>query len=118
MLLNDKSREDKEMRKSFLMLLLVVVAGSGVTVPGLVHALPENCYPTGNGPIVSCFHGSKEVTVYMAFTYVKDGKYYSWNQQMETFCFSNEYGKQRCMQIADVKALRCGENEKKQVFCE
>jgi hypothetical protein len=87
-----------------------------LTITAVPLANAQNCYSTGQGPIMSCFEGNRKVTVRKAFKH-KDGQSYAWDHKLNSYCYRNEYGNPHCMQIGQVTALQCSE-DKGQIFCE
>jgi len=75
------------------------------------------CYSTGQGPVMSCFEGNREVEVMKPFRH-KNGNYYSWDHKGSSYCYKNAYGNQRCMQDWEARSLQCSEGEGRQLVCE
>ena len=106
------------MHKSFLMVLLAAFGWGAATVPGVAHAVPDNCYSIG-GPVFECHHGNKVVRMYMNFKMWENGKYdiYTWDRSVETFVTNNEEGKRRYLNIETVMSLNCGEDKSGWTIC-
>lgn len=75
------------------------------------------CSSTGNGPEMLCLDGTKQVKVMKPFR-LKNGPYYSFDQDEGGYCYQNEYGLKRCMQNWETKSLRCTEAEGGQLRCD
>lgn len=97
-----------------LLIFFAVVIIGVISTPAHVQ---DRCYSSGNGPIMSCFEGSREVIVRKPFQH-KDGNYYSYNKKEKSYCFRNAYGNYRCLENWKVKMLNCNEGSNGKVYCE
>ncbi|MBI4206409.1 MAG: hypothetical protein HY527_15415 [Betaproteobacteria bacterium] len=96
--------------------LIVAVLCAAVIAPASAQVKPS-CYDTGNGPIQTCIDTGVQVRTSRPFTY-RDGQRYSWDHQLRTYCYRNEYGNPHCIQATLIKHLRCTEQNPGQLVCE
>jgi hypothetical protein len=80
--------------------LLVLIDGRTVYTPLCAFAPAANaqsgaCYSTGQGPIMTCFEGNRQVQVHKSSKYNRDGLQYVWDHQVRAYCYRNEYGNTR-----------------------
>ena len=73
---------------------------------GIQPAHAGGCYDIGQGPIMACYEGNREVIVRQPFTYKGDAYNY-YGRKKGGYCYRNRYGNKRCMQEWRVKSLEC-----------
>lgn len=83
--------------------------------PAPAHA-EGGCYKTGEGPIMSCYEGNRRIEVRKPFRY-KDGNYYSWDHNSNSYCYRNEHDNPRCIQNWELPTLQCFEADGGQLVC-
>lgn len=87
--------------------LCCIFVGAGYLLVGTPAIAQGGCYDIGQGPIRVCYQGNRSVKVFESFIYSKNNSYYSYNSKVGTYCYKNEYGNERCMQMWKVKTLEC-----------
>lgn len=94
--------------RSVSMAILLIIAGSAVatdiTVCNSMNYGSKNQFGTA-----TCV--TRPVKTRPAQYLSPDGVLHYWSRQNETYCYTNPYGKERCIDKLDAKNLTCGEVE-------